>query len=520
MLNVWPLLTAAGLIVMVAIWLGMKIPGGILTYQDELFTAERAREMLILGRDSVYYNFQHSFAKPPLQYWLTTFTLPRLANSATAVRIWPLIFGVLTAIAVGWIAFLMTATSKNQSLFRRDAETKTRDACAPQIRRLHVDAFQSSVVAHDQDELDRPKRPWLVPLSVAIFVSCPLFSTETTRALLDTGLMFFTTMAIGFAELARRRSEWWIGVAIACWLGALQKIPLIFLIWIIIAVVRFSGKTGSARAEIRWLVASVLISIALVSIWPVFQYVRFGMPVTRAFAGDDLDALFGERRLGSRPFFEIPAALLATGWAGGAFVLGAAVAFLFWKKSDVPPLIREMSILSLVVIFLALVFGFRSARYVLPIIPCLCVVLAYFLHVLAERNRSVRFATIAFICLFVIGGFAQAEIKMHHRGPDASRERRVAEELGKIQGADAATLLVNPGAPAKKVLRSNAFYLFHGKLMHRVQRYSLERLRKSPPPAPVVGVCVVRDLAAVQSIYPDASPVFALDQFICWRAER
>src|SRR5436189_2423345 len=108
--TIYPLALFVGglLIAGVAIWLGMKIPRGILTYQDELFTAERAREMLIMGRDSVYYNFQHSFAKPPLQYWLTTLTLPRFSNSATAVRIWPLIYGLLTAVAVGWLAFLVS----------------------------------------------------------------------------------------------------------------------------------------------------------------------------------------------------------------------------------------------------------------------------------------------------------------------------------------------------------------------------------------------------------------------------
>src|SRR5947199_9743498 len=105
--NVWPLLSTALLLFVVATWLGLKIPRGILTYQDELFTAERSREMLIMGRGSVYYNFQHSFAKPPLQYWLTTLTLPRFANATTAVRIWPLSYGLLTAVAVGWLAFLV-----------------------------------------------------------------------------------------------------------------------------------------------------------------------------------------------------------------------------------------------------------------------------------------------------------------------------------------------------------------------------------------------------------------------------
>src|SRR5882762_9411995 len=102
------------------------------------FTAERSREMLLLGRSAVHLNFQLSFTKPPLQYWLTAWTLPRIDNREFAVRIWPLIFGSLTGLALAWLAFL----------------------------------------------LDRNK-PWLISLSVALLVSCPLFLTETSHALLD-----------------------------------------------------------------------------------------------------------------------------------------------------------------------------------------------------------------------------------------------------------------------------------------------------------------------------------------------
>src|ERR1043165_4738034 len=104
----WPVVLAALIILAAAVWLGLKIPKGILTFQDELFAAERAREMVILGCNSVYYNFQPSFAKPPLQYWLTTLTLLHFDNPSTAVRIWPLIYGLLTAALVGWLAYLIS----------------------------------------------------------------------------------------------------------------------------------------------------------------------------------------------------------------------------------------------------------------------------------------------------------------------------------------------------------------------------------------------------------------------------
>ncbi len=156
---------AAALIIFCFIsWLAIEIPKGILTDTDELLTAERSREMLLTTPWVVHFNFQKSFAKPPLQYWLTL-TLPRFENRTLAVRIWPLIYAVLSAITF---------------------------ACL-----VHVIA---------------PDRPWLVPLTIAILVCCPLFSSEAGRALLDIGLAFFTTLVILFAQLARKHPAWWIGL--------------------------------------------------------------------------------------------------------------------------------------------------------------------------------------------------------------------------------------------------------------------------------------------------------------------
>jgi len=466
----WPIISSGLLIVAVAVWLGLKIPNGILNYPDELLTAERTREMLLQGRGSVYFNFHHTFAKPPLQYWLTTLTLPRFQNPTTAVRLWPLLYGLLTAIAVGGLAFLID-----------------------------------------------PKRPWLIPLSIAIFVSCPLFSTEATRALLDTGLMFFTTAAIGFAQLARRNPAWWPAVAVTCWLGALQKIPIIFLVWLIIVLVRLSAPGERERIRRGWLTGSALLAAALILIWPLVQFWKYQMPPMKAFAGDDLNALFGQRQLGARPYFEVLDGLLLSGWAGGAFALIAAIAFLFSRRRDVPAAVSEMSILSLALIVLAVLCNFRSVRYVLPIVPCLCVVLAFFLLQLLEQTGKVRAGAIAFIALLVSSGFLQAEIKMHHRGRDASHEQRVAQKLGEWQRTSASTVLIEP-SERKRDLRSTAFYLFHGNLRFAVKRWTVEQLRESSLPQPVVGVCLARDFASVQTIFPEARAELVHDQFICWQA--
>src|SRR5437660_817829 len=90
----------AGLIIFAfVVWLGLEAPRGILSGTDELLTAERSREMLMTEPWVVHYNFHRSFEKPPLQYWLTGFSLPHFHNRALAVRVWPLFYGALTAIA-------------------------------------------------------------------------------------------------------------------------------------------------------------------------------------------------------------------------------------------------------------------------------------------------------------------------------------------------------------------------------------------------------------------------------------
>src|ERR1700738_588388 len=90
-------------------WLAFQIPRGTLAQTDELLTAERTREMLMTEPWVVHYNFDPSFEKPPLQYWLSCLTLPRFENRSTAVRIWPLIYGTLTVTVLGWLSLLVKA---------------------------------------------------------------------------------------------------------------------------------------------------------------------------------------------------------------------------------------------------------------------------------------------------------------------------------------------------------------------------------------------------------------------------
>src|SRR5205807_1253375 len=280
----------AGLIVFAfAGWLALEIPKGILAQTDELLTAERTREMLMTEPWVVHYNFERSFEKPPLQYWLTSLTLPRFENRAVAVRIWPLVYASLTAIVLGWLAFLV-----------------------------------------------HPTRPWLIAISVAMLVSCPLFSTEASRGMLDIGLTFFTTLAIVFSELARKRPSWWLAVAFVCWLGS--------------------------------------------------------------------------EGLGRRPYFAVPLGLILAGGLGGLFLLLAPFVNLFSKREKPLPAVREIALVSLAVIALTIVSNFRGVRYILPILPSLCFLLALVFYRFLEQGSVVRRRTIIALVVLVSAGLVQAKL--------------------------------------------------------------------------------------------------------------
>jgi 4-amino-4-deoxy-L-arabinose transferase-like glycosyltransferase len=484
-----PFAVASLVIVCFMAWLMIEIPKGILSNTDEVLTAERSREMLLTSPWVVHFNFQRSFAKPPLQYWITSLTLPRLENRTLAVRLWPLLYGVLTAITLAVLA---------------------------------------RVVA--------PDRPWVVPLSLALLVTSKLFSAEASRALLDTGLAFFTTVAILCTQLARRNPQWWLGVAVACWLGSLQKIPLIFLVWLLILIVRGSSPVERRTLFSGWLVGSIVFAMVASAMWPLLQLAKYGMPVKSVF-NEEVVVWLGPEHLGARPYLEIPSRLTTTAWIGGGlFAFAAAFAVLLWKKQRFSTATKEVAILRIGLIALAVLFNFRSVRYMVPIVPCLCLLLAVAAHRLLEQRSWVRVAAAVGTALILIASLTQAATEIHLRQRNTSvqivngkiqlrdehtsvvNEKRVAEELGSLQKPSTKMVLVKAIKTGNDLLY-DSFYLFHGNLRFPVAKLTVEELRATPPSAPVLGVCVARDFSVVQETYPNVQTLFARAQFILWRVD-
>ncbi len=452
-------------------WLALEIPKGILSSSgDEMLTAERSREMLLLGRSEVHFNLRPSFEKPPLQYWLTSFTLPRLQNPSLAVRIWPWFYCAVTAMVVAWLAFVV-----------------------------------------------EPERPWLIPLSVAILTSFPLFSTEASRGLLDSGLALFTTAAILCAQLARKNPVWWLGTAVACLLGSLQKIPIPFLVWLLILAVRLSSPAERNQLKSRWLLFSILGAVVTMAIWPVSQILTFQVPFQHLFHQEVVDWL-GPEHLGAQPYLEIPYRLIVTS-ACGFFIFAAPFVILFWKKSEFGNAAREISIVCIALVAIEILFNFRHVRYIEPIIPALCLLLAIAAERILRYRGVVRVATIVILAIVLLAGFVQAKLQIDfRRQKNFADEKRIAEELGALQQPGLRTVLVkavNVGSD----LHFASFYLFHGNLRFPVERYTVDEIRQSPPSPPIIGVCVARDFPLVQAVYPGAKVEFTRAQFILWRVD-
>jgi 4-amino-4-deoxy-L-arabinose transferase-like glycosyltransferase len=465
------IMIAALILAAFAIWLGVEAPRGTMWGTDELLTAERSREMLVTGeRMVVHYNFHRSFEKPPLQYWLTSFTLPRFDNRAVAVRIWPLFYAVLTCAALGWLVSLL-----------------------------------------------KPDQPWLIPLTIALLISSPLFSTESSRGLLDIGLSFFTVLTIAFAELARKSPKWWLAVALACWLGSLQKMPVPFLLWILIVGVRLTNREEriALRAGARWLIGAMLLAAALILAWPLLQIEKYEMSVQHVYKEEVTDWL-GPNQLGRRPYFEIPISLiLHPGGLCGLLSLIALFVILFSKWVQSTFAIREIAMMTLAFLVLAIVSNFRDIRYVIPALPALCFLLGLVIYRFLKQPPPIRTAAVAALVILLTAGIVHAKIHINHRRRDVSDEKMVAEKLGELQRSDTKTILIKAIKPGNDLLW-DSFYLFHGNLRSRAIKFTPDEIRANRPEPPLVGACVARDFPVVKELYPSVEVELTRAQFVCW----
>jgi hypothetical protein len=234
---------------------------------------------------------------------------------------------------------------------------------------------------------------------------------------------------------------------------------------------------------------------------------------------------------------EIPFRLSTTPWiVGGLFAFVAPFVVLLWRKQRFSGAAKEIAILCIALIALAVLFNFRSVRYTVPIVPCLCLLLAVVFHRFLEQRSSMRTAAAVLLALILTVGVTQTEVQMYFRRMNVSTsfahgkmqlyvrqkqtadEKRVAEELGGLQREGTKMVLIKAVQVGGDLLY-DSFYLFHGNLRFPVAKLTVDQLRRAPPSPPVLGVCVERDFPVVREVYPNVQVQFTRAQFILWRAD-
>jgi hypothetical protein len=235
-----------------------------------------------------------------------------------------------------------------------------------------------------------------------------------------------------------------------------------------------------------------------------------------AFSFNEASFLTGPSRLGARTYFEIPYRLSIV-WICGSLALLAPAFLLFWRRKKFNAAVEEMSILALAITALAIVFNFRSVRYIMPIIPCLCLLLALVVHNICAQRRFAPLIVAVAVALLIAESFVAAQLKIDHRRRNASDQQQIAEKLGELQKAGESTVLVRSD---EGPVLYDSFYLFYANLRSAVDERSIEGLRQNSPPSPAIGVCRAQDFPVVQEKYPGAVIKLRRGEFICWQATK
>jgi 4-amino-4-deoxy-L-arabinose transferase-like glycosyltransferase len=389
-----PFLLLLAVIALGAVFFVGDLGEGTFQPWDAFYTFLRSRNILESGDWlTIHYNFEPSFKKPPLQYWLTALLLSAGWEPTFALRIWPFVFGICVLVLTGVVARTIA-----------------------------------------------PGRPWAAPSAVMLAAASPMFWVHAQQGMLDTGQAFFLLATLGAALLAARDSRWWLLAGAAVGLGFLQKTPVALLaltLWVGTQQ-RLDPAGVYAWQQLRndrWFRWAAVIALVLCVLWPLVQVLRHG--------GDFLDVFFYQE-MASR-FSPLPEK------RHGTFP-GSTVQWLGWLRDDaahvwLPSLLvlpvvlcsrrfrddpRLRGLAWLIVaccLFLAAAGGKTSPRYLLVVLPVLSIVSAVALTTLFSRPLVAPL-----LCAVLLGANLPAllEAPAFARRFDYREERRVSELFREI----------------------------------------------------------------------------------------
>ena len=253
------------------------------------------------------------------------------------------------------------------------------------------------------------------------------------------------------------------------------------------------------------------------AIWPLIQITKYGMSPGRLFH-EQVVVWTGPANLGIRPYFAVLYGLSTLGGACGLLSFLAAFVVLFSKKVRPSAGVREVAIVSLAVIGLAVVSNFRGVRYIVPIVPCLCFLLALLFYRFLEQGPVIRFRATVLLIIVLSADFVHSAITIERRRKNVPDEKLIAEKLGALQQPQTKTILIKAEKPEGDLLW-DSFYLFHGNCRFPVKSYTVDEMRSHPPEPPLIGACVARDFPVIRDLYPNVQMELVRAQFICWQVD-
>lgn len=226
-------LAAAVLLGLFALWYTPLLGTGFITHTDEFATLDRSSSMITTGDwGTVHSRNLPSFKKPPLQYWMSAALMEAGVGLPTALRLPSLLFALAGLWAAGFLARTLV-----------------------------------------------PASPWAAPAAILLCAGSLDYWSAGTSALLDSGSVFFATLALAATVRALDRPGWWYVVAVAVVLGAIQKAPIgLFLVLgylIVLALTRAAhGLDVRAIRRAPAFRRGVWIVVIGALAWPLLQIMR------------------------------------------------------------------------------------------------------------------------------------------------------------------------------------------------------------------------------------------------------
>ncbi|WP_420863362.1 ArnT family glycosyltransferase [Algirhabdus cladophorae] len=332
------LVATACLILVLFAWHMQSLGQGGLSQFDEYYTYERSIGFA-LHNDwwSVYSSNAPTLKKPPLQYWMSAAFMQMGLSDLLALRLPSAIFGFGAFIATAMLAHAIV-----------------------------------------------PQKPWAMFASVLFLASFLSIWQSLTSAMLDGGAIFFTTFGFWAFFKAWQAPKLWFLFIAATFLAGLQKgpTPLGFFVFgvlglaltaMILPVKMPDGLSKKKLFAIFWIAFSVAF------VWQFFQLARYGGP--EALSGNfegEMIGRFTPSLAAATDSDLISFARMMLGQGSEAILRGAGLLAVV----ALPFLTRRYELMAAVgmVAFFALIMWMASgnvyARYVLVILPLLCVCLA------------------------------------------------------------------------------------------------------------------------------------------------